>query len=263
MNSINPESVQRETFVAAVKWLDEVDSTNSYALRTITERKEFPFLIGTDAQTGGRGRGKNRWWGSRGSLQFSLMIKPAECGIRQQQWPLMSLAVGLAIAEGLDPFAGSASLQLKWPNDVYANGKKIAGILIETVPTAAELVVIGIGTNVNNSFVDALSEVQNKAGSLTELVGETISCEQVLIAFLHSLEDTLRQLGLDDSDFIDRWRKRCFLTGKQVGIDDSQRETSGTCLGIDDDGALRLMTATGLQRFFAGTVTSIENERLS
>lgn len=258
MNSVDSETIQHKTFVSSVEWLDEVDSTNSYAIRTIAEREHFPLLVGTNVQTQGRGRGKNQWWGSAGSLAFSLVLTPADYGIDQQQWPLMSLAVGLALGESLAPYAGSSTIQLKWPNDVYTDGKKIAGILIETISTRPKLVVIGIGINVNNSFAAAPAEIQNKACSVKDLTGESTSLEDILISTLQSLEQTLQRFGTADSKLLDQWRERCFLTGKQVGIDDSHRQSFGTCLGIDDDGALRLMTATGLQRFFAGTVTSIE-----
>ncbi len=258
MNSIDSETVQRKTFVSSVEWLDEVDSTNSHAINTITEREHFPLLVGANVQTSGRGRGGNQWWASAGSLPFSLVLAPSDYGLDQQQWPLMSLAVCLAIGEGLAPFVGSSTLQLKWPNDVYADGKKIAGILIETISTSLELVVIGIGINVNNLFPDAPVEVQNKACSVKDLTGESTSLENILISTLQSLEQTLQQFDSADSELLDRWRERCFLTGKQVGIDDSHRQSFGMCLGIDDDGALRLMTATGLQRFYAGTVISID-----
>lgn len=258
MNSIDKEAVQRKTFLAAVEWLSEVDSTNSYAIRMVAEREQFPLLVGANIQTQGRGRGGNQWWGSDGSLTFSLVLKPLDYGMLQQQWPIMSLAVGLAIGEGLAPFVSHSSIQLKWPNDVYADGKKIAGILIETTSTNPELVVIGIGINVNNSLAAAPMEVRDKASSMKDHVGSSLSCEEILITILQTLEQTLRRLGSAESGFLDRWRERCFLTGKQIGIDDSRCQTYGSCLGIDDDGALRLMTANGLQRFFAGTVTSID-----
>lgn len=257
-DSIDTETVQHKTFVRSVEWLCKVDSTNSYAIRTIAESEQFPLLVGANVQTNGRGRGGNQWWGSAGSLAFSLVLIPSDSGINQQQWPLMSLAVGLSIGEGLAPYVGNSPIQLKWPNDVFADGKKVAGILIETIPTNPELVVIGIGINVNNSFTDAPADIQGTASSVKDLTGETTSLEDILVSTLQSLEQTLKRLGIADTEFLDDWRQRCFLTGRQIGVDDSQRQTFGTCLGIDDDGALRLMTASGLQRFFAGTVTSIE-----
>ncbi len=255
---INPQRLQAETFVESIEWLKEVSSTNTHALKTIERHTDFPVLVGADLQTGGRGRGQNRWWGAEGSLTFSLILKPAQFHIPQDAWPLMSLIVGLTIGDGLRSTCPEAIIQLKWPNDVYADQKKICGILIESIPARPELVIIGIGVNVNNSLADAPGDVRNRATSVIDLVGQPVSLELLLINILNAMETGFERFHDEQEKLLNQWREQCFLTGKQICIDNSQSTVFGMCQGIDDDGALRMITVNGPQRFLAGTITLIE-----
>lgn len=257
--NINLEAVQSSTFIKTVEWFAEIDSTNSYSVRTVEQVRALPALVGADSQNSGRGRGGNQWWGSQGSLTFSVIMAPADYGIRQQQWPLLSLLVGLSIAEALASFAGHANVQLKWPNDVYLEGRKICGILIETAPTRSEIVIVGVGVNVSNSFEQAPAEVRSRATSLAEQTRVETTAEQVLVATLQQLQRVVERFETEAAELLNCYRERCFLTGKQLAIDSPQSVVTGTCLGIDDDGALRLMTADGMQRVLAGSVTILED----
>lgn len=257
--NINLKAVQSSTFLQTVEWFAEIDSTNSYSVRTVEQSRALPALVGADSQSSGRGRGRNQWWGGQGSLTFSVIMAPADYGIGQQQWPLLSLLVGLSIAEGLASFAGHANVQLKWPNDVYMEGRKICGILMETASARTDIVIVGVGINVNNSFEQAPADVRSRATSLAEQTSVETSAEQVLVATLQQLQRVVERFETEAAALLDSYRERCFLTGKQLAIDSLQGLITGTCLGIDDDGALRLMTAAGTQRVLAGSVTILEN----
>lgn len=255
MDLINSSTLQESTFVKSVEWLSEVDSTNTYVLQNQKTLGNLPALVGADLQTGGRGRGKNAWWGAEGSLTLTLLLEPNEFSIEVQHWPSMSLMVGLAVREGLLKFLGHQQVSLKWPNDVYVDDKKICGILIETIPAQREFVVIGIGLNVNNSLQTAPLEIQKRATSLRDLMGVSHSREEVLISLLQSLEDILVRIPAHLPQLLAEWRQHCFLTGKRISINDSQHEHAGQCLGIDDDGGLLLQTESGQRKFLAGSVT--------
>lgn len=209
-------------------------------------------------QTGGRGRGSNRWWGGVGSLTFSIVFSPLDYEIELKHWPVMSLMIGLAIREALSSMFEQAVIQLKWPNDIYVNGKKICGILIETVPTDNRLVVIGIGLNVNNSFETAPVEIRCHATSIAEFIEHEVSREEVLIALLQSLELILSRFAAMPLGLLNEWKQHCWLTGKHILVDDAARQVTGLCQGIDDSGALVLLTESGCQRILTGSITVLE-----
>jgi BirA family transcriptional regulator, biotin operon repressor / biotin---[acetyl-CoA-carboxylase] ligase len=329
---IDPARIRNETFVQSLTWLEEVGSTNTHLLESISGGESrpvppLPLLLGADRQTRGRGRGRNAWWAAEGALTFSLLLQPERYGIPISRWPLLSLATGLAIRDALDSHLPGISLQVKWPNDVYADGRKLCGILIETatlrggregrgeggkrgrgeegtkvteetkgrgfvapspsspcrpvLPSAHPSpgpthLVIGVGVNVNNSLASAPEEVRLRAVSMQDLLGRSSDLTDVLRAILRELEGHLRRF--DTEHLVTRWRSRCYLTGKCVTIvhgpdagggesavpspvDQASslrtthgQETTGTCLGIDEEGALRLLTPAGEQRFHGGTV---------
>lgn len=260
MTECDLESLQAETFVRTVRHTPESISTNTDALdwSRALGRRDLPALIVADRQTGGRGRGSNRWWSAEGALTFSLLIEPLEHGVPMPRWPALSLTVGAAIAEALAGLAPGADVRLKWPNDVYVSGRKVSGVLIEAPPDAGQRLVIGVGINVNNPLEQAPPEVRGRAVSLCEVLGRSQPMLPVLQAVLQQLELDLAALATEHPALLSRWRRLCLLTGRSVVITDSGRTTAGTCLGLDDDGALRVQTGRSIERLFSGVVTEFE-----
>jgi len=255
---MNLATIRQATRIAEIRWLPELDSTNSFAIRELHSFHELPILIGTNKQTGGRGRGKNSWWAGDGALTFSLVLKPGEMGVPQSVWPILSLIVGLSVCEGLEQVTPELSFLIKWPNDVYLRQKKICGILIETVSQQADTLVVGVGINVNNSLAEAPPEIQERATSLVDCVSqEYVHAEAVLLNVLNALFANLDTLAQSPTALMAGWKRRCYLTSKLVTIENGQDQLTGFCLGVDEDGALRLRTELGETRFFGGTITQI------
>ena len=247
-------AIVRETFVADVAWLQEIDSTNSYIARGNVAAHQLPWLVVAEQQTAGRGRERNQWWSGPGALTFSLALRPSALHLPSEKWPLLSLAVGVAVREVLAVNYGLNDVRVKWPNDVYANQKKICGILIESHPYDPLTLIIGIGLNVNNSVRNAPDEILVLATSMADELGRDESIREVLKEVLMSIKKQIEQVSLDSQTVIDRHRESCYLTGKFIELRAGATEVSGHCLGIDDDGALRMQTVTGVQRFHAGSV---------
>lgn len=255
---MNLATIREQTRVAEIRWFPELDSTNSFAIREIHSFDDLPVLIGTNKQTGGRGRGKNSWWAGDGALTFSLVFKPGELGVPQSLWPILSMIVGLSVCEGVERVTPELSFLIKWPNDVFLRQKKICGILIETVSQRADTIIVGVGINVNNSLVEAPADVQDRATSLVDAVAqESVHAESVLLHILNALFTNLDTLSNGPDDLMRQWKRRCYLTSKLVTIEDGQKHSTGLCLGVDEDGALRLRTESGESRFFGGTITQI------
>ena len=245
-------------WVQTVDCFDELGSTNDYAIHTANDPRPHPRLVICNRQQAGRGRGANRWWASEGALTFSLVIEPLVLGIPADRWPTLSVAVGGAICEALAPCIPSSDVRLKWPNDVYADGRKLGGILVEVPQVMPPRLVIGIGINVAHSAPDAPPEVQARMTSLADLTAHPPTRGEVLELVLSQLESDLGHLVSHPLSLARKWRQRCLLAGRTVTLNDGIRTLSGACQGIDDDGALRIYTEFGPQRCFSGSVEAFE-----
>lgn len=147
--------------------------------------------------------------------------------------------------------------QLKWPNDVYAHGRKLCGILVERHSEGA--LVVGVGLNITND----VSGIDIPAINLREALGGSSAAALDATAILGSwLTHFLRLMALyrtDDLPLAQAWRPRCFLTGRRVIMKDG---VSGRCLGVDASGALRLQTAQGLHLVHGGEVDHFSADTL-
>lgn len=213
----------------------------------------LPRLVVAEEQTAGRGRGANRWWTGRGSLAFSLLWHPDNWNLPREPMPDRALAVGVAIVETLKPLVPrDVPVGLHWPNDVYAGGKKIAGILVDVLSDGQH--VIGVGLNVNNSLAAAPDDVRARATSLIELAGHAFDRTVVLLDLLTQLRTTLVEHVATPEHFGRRYNELCLQHGRTLTIDVAGRQTTGACAGIAPDGALLLETADGSQRFYSGVL---------
>ena len=250
--------VRAETFVRHVERHDEIASTNDRALVLAADRGlPTPALILADRQTAGRGRGANVWRSGPGALTFSLLIdRPA--GLPPERMPILSLAAGLAARDAVASAAPGLAAKVKWPNDVYLEGRKVCGILTEVPSAAPGRAVVGVGLNVNNSLADAPKEVRRRAASLRELLllQDPLDAAELLIDFLVRFEAELADLAASGEIAAGRWAPHCLLTGREVRLRTPAEETAGLCLGIAADGALLLDTADGPRPFRAGEVVS-------
>ncbi|MCW1883642.1 biotin--[acetyl-CoA-carboxylase] ligase [Luteolibacter flavescens] len=196
-------------------------------------------VIVAERQEAGRGRRGAAWVCPPGEgLAFSVLLRPSE---PKALWPRLSLAAGLAVAEGLDRHGVSA--EVKWPNDVWIGGKKIAGILVEA---GDDFVVVGIGINVGvTAFPDAL---ESSATSLALECGEAPGLPPVLASILERLPVWQSKIGKDFDELLRNFRERCALTGKTVRLTCADGIVTGNAVGIGDGGELLIRTADGVRR---------------
>lgn len=194
------ERLRTETFVLGVEHHAEIASTNDRAMELCADVElPVPFLVSADHQTAGRGRGANRWWSSDGAILFSVIVNAAEYRLPESRWPQISLTAGAAVCQTLQVLLGPAtSVGLKWPNDVWLNGRKAAGILVEIPAARRGRLVIGVGLNVNNSFESAPSELLKLATSMRDETGIESDRHEVLVRLLGQLDADLRCLAASD-----------------------------------------------------------------
>ena len=247
------ERLLDKSFIREIEFRRECASTNDVALLPASGRQS-PALVLTDSQTGGRGRGSNQWWARDGALTFSLRLKPSEFSVAHENWPLVSLTTAVAVADTLAEFAPEQSVGLKWPNDVFLNGRKICGILVEPPKGSTSELVIGVGINVANSLIEAPEEVRAIATSIFDETDTNYSPSDVLLAFLQRFEVLLRELGSASLNLKDRWQQQCTLTGHQISLESGDHQIEGVCHGISDKGAINVETEGVIRPWFGGIV---------
>jgi BirA family biotin operon repressor/biotin-[acetyl-CoA-carboxylase] ligase len=220
----------------AVEVLPEIDSTNSELMRRAHAGRTAPVLLIAETQTAARGRLGRVWRGAApgGALTCSLGLPLAP-----RDWSGLSLAVGLALAEALHP-----DIRIKWPNDLWWQGRKLAGILVETAGAggaqAARYAVIGFGINLTRPAGDGFATPP--AGLQALLPG--IDAPAALLRVAGPLARALRAFERDGfAPLAARFNARDALAGQPVRLSDG---VEGVALGVGPGGALRVRTAAGL-----------------
>jgi BirA family biotin operon repressor/biotin-[acetyl-CoA-carboxylase] ligase len=228
-----------------VEILPQIDSSNTELMRRARAGRTDPVLLVAEQQTAGRGRLGRGWHSGAGdSLTFSLGLPLAP-----RDWSGLSLAVGVSLAESLHP-----RIQLKWPNDLWLDDRKLAGILIETASfgedrEAPRYAVIGVGINIAAPQSDGLSTApawvrevlpQAQAGEILQRIALP------LVEALHDFEAS----GF--APFRDRFHARDALRGRAVVLSDG---TTGTAQGTSEAGALLVHTAAGMNTVISSEVS--------
>ena len=253
--NIDTDRLLAANWIAHAEHHATLDSTQTRARELVQSTggsPQTPALVVADRQTAGRGRGSNQWWTGDDSLAFSLLIDPAQFGFPRRAVPRLSLAVGVALVDALAPRLADHPLGLHWPNDIYVGPKKLAGILVEVLPSG--LHIIGIGLNSNNSAASAPSELRQSVATLLDLTGMLHDHTELLLAILENIEAALHQLNEPIETLGQRFDLLCRQHGQTLTIYQGDRATTGRCAGIAPDGALLLETAAGRQSFYSGTL---------
>ena len=228
-----------------VEILPEIDSTNSELMRRARAGQLDPTLLVAERQTAGRGR-LGRTWHSGGAdvdgipaLTFSLGLPLAPTS-----WSGLSLAVGISVAQSLHP-----SLQLKWPNDIWLNDRKLGGILIETATVNdVRYAVIGIGINIAPRSAAGLSTPPAWLQEVQPGMDSGLALQRIAKPLVQTIQK-FAQTGF--APFQADFHALDLLVGRSVTLSDA---TTGLALGVDAAGGLRVKTASGVVQ----TVTSAE-----
>ncbi len=239
--------------------LGVVDSTQRVAFDLADEGAADGTVVVAETQTAGRGRRGRVWRDERGaSLLFSIVVRPA---LSSSLLPTLSLATAVAVATALERVARLPA-RLKWPNDVMVNGRKIAGILLESRMGASEsrggvrpVVAVGIGINVlQREFPD---DVQPHATSIRLETDRLVSRENLLATLLEEFAHwraVLERQGF--APVRRRWLALSDTVGRRVRIDGC----TGTAIDLDAAGALVIEEAGQARRVIAGDVIADHRE---
>jgi BirA family biotin operon repressor/biotin-[acetyl-CoA-carboxylase] ligase len=231
-----------------VLYFDSIGSTNDVALQHSSREG---VVVVADRQTAGRGRRGHTWFSPPGAgLYVSVVLMPAAARVDPPRATLLTtIAAGVALAEGIEA-AVDLRVDLKWPNDLYAARRKLAGILAEAVD--AHAVVLGYGINVAAAALPP--ELRDRATSLESELGHPVDRAAILIETLAALAGRYDDLLAGRFDAIlDAWRARApGATGARVAWTTHAGERSGVTAGIAGDGALLVDVDGGLERIVGG-----------
>ena len=214
----------------------------------------LPAAVVADMQSLGRGQRGARWWQAPGSLAVSVVVDATREAQAMSAPPAVwSLACGVALAESLAAVAPAIESLVRWPNDIEANGRKLAGILVEATPGGRA--IFGIGVNTTGSCGDAPSPLDKKIVTVPDLTGSPLPRERLLLDFLPRLFALLAATAVDPEAFVARYRARCGLDGHPVTVFRGDERLTGICRGIAADGTLVLDTSSGRVHVTSGSLT--------
>jgi BirA family biotin operon repressor/biotin-[acetyl-CoA-carboxylase] ligase len=225
--------------------LDEIDSTNEEARRLAASGEAGPLWIVTQRQTAGRGRRGRVWQTSHGNLAATLLLRPE---VPPGQAAQLGFAAALAVAEMAAHFVPQAEITVKWPNDVLARGRKLAGILLEAGP---DWLAIGVGVN----LVCFPEGTEFPATSLAALGAAPPTPEAALTLLAARFAGWFSRWKRDGfAPLRAAWLARAEGLGAPIRARLPHAEHCGAFEGIDADGALLLREAVGLRTIMAGEV---------
>jgi BirA family biotin operon repressor/biotin-[acetyl-CoA-carboxylase] ligase len=231
--------------------LDSSSEALKRSLRDNGVQEGSVYVAGQQEQ--GKGRRGRKWESPSGGLWFSFLLKPS---IPLPRIALLSLVFAVALAQSLDSFLGPVC-QIKWPNDVYCHGNKIAGILLEMSGEVdrADYLIVGIGINLNIRKVDFPEAIGVNSTSLLEEAGREIAATDVLIEVLNTLDKYYHEfLKNGFSDIQAQFKSRCLHLGKEIEMVQGQKLIRGLNIDIDDMGNLVVRCPDGLLRISTGDV---------
>jgi BirA family biotin operon repressor/biotin-[acetyl-CoA-carboxylase] ligase len=225
-------------------------STNDIAKREAKKEAREGTVILAEEQTAGKGRLKRAWLSPKGSVALSIILHPTPA-----QLPSLIMVASLAVVHCIEKVSGLKP-QIKWPNDVLVNDKKICGILIESDVRgkAVDYAVIGIGLNVNLKPSD-FPEIAATATSLSKELGRELALAELIRCLLVEAERLYLALPEGDAVF-EEWRQRLVTLGQEVEVSSGQTVYKGLAESVSSDGSLFLRQPDGkLIKIVAGDVS--------
>ena len=231
-----------------IEYYPFTDSTNDDVWELVNENEiKNGSIIITDDQRNGKGRQNNQWHSSPGqNLTFSFLLLPE---IDIQKIGLISLVAGVGVCEAIKDFC-LLDCQLKWPNDILLNGKKVGGILIESKKIEkTRHLCIGIGLNVNSDLSLLPAEIQENSSALTLEKGHPLQLEPLLATILNKIENNYLS-HLDN--ITEKWQTYCAHNQSEVQFNYGREKISGKFLGINEFGYAKIDTGTKIETFPGG-----------
>jgi BirA family biotin operon repressor/biotin-[acetyl-CoA-carboxylase] ligase len=232
--------------------LPQVDSTNTHLKQSLT--KPLPRICLTEHQTAGKGQTNQQWYSPAGKNIY-LSIAFSHNG-PLQMLEGFSLVVAIALVKALRLAGFANNLSIKWPNDIFYQYKKLAGILIETVSQSPQqiYVITGIGLNVNmqNISENMINQPWTSLALIASKQQDRNALVTTIIEQFFSHLSLFEQAGL--TPFLDQWEQYDFLNGRKVALENANGIFEGTAIGINTRGQLLIKSPDGISAHTTGTI---------
>lgn len=215
-------------------------------------------VIHADYQTGGRGRADRQFISPAGGLYFSLILKP---DLDVRDLPLITLAAGVGLCNGIKNVI-DVNVQLKWPNDLYLDDRKLGGILTESGPfrrgSGPDFLVIGVGINVKTDLKQFPSSLRCKVISLYHGRECDVGSDSLLKSVVDAMLFSVQRLIVDREKLLADWRALDYLQGRSLEYESDEGITSATGIGLAPDGRYVIRDRAGVEHsILAGDINPI------
>ena len=232
---------------------EDIPSTNNEAKVLAAQGAVEGTVVVSEAQSTGKGRLERSFFCPAGGLWFSVILRP---DFLPQEAPKCTLMSAVAVARAMRDMGLDAGI--KWPNDIYCQGRKLTGILTEMSGEMDRInyLVVGIGINANIPLESFPEDIRDKAGSMSGILGHDIDRVvflQKILTYMENLYVDVLKNGFDWA--LDQWREYSITLGQLIDVVGVQEKFAGVAEDIDEDGALLVRTDTGLRRVLAGDVS--------
>ncbi|MEM6162694.1 bifunctional biotin--[acetyl-CoA-carboxylase] ligase/biotin operon repressor BirA [Erwinia sp. P6884] len=230
-----------------------IDSTNQYLLEQMDSLQTGDACV-AEYQQAGRGRRGRQWFSPFGSNLYLSMYW------RLEQGPVaamgLSLVIGIVTAEVLQAL-GASDVRVKWPNDLYLNDRKLAGILVELTGKTGDAAQIVIGTGINLAMRSPDTTIVNQGWINLQEAGVTIDRNRLAASLVNKMRDSLQLFEREGlAPFIDRWSKLDNFINRPVKLLIGDREILGIARGIDQQGGL-ILEQNGITKSWVGGEISL------
>jgi len=248
---------------------DSTSSTNDIAAEYARNKQSDGLVVFAEEQTAGRGRASNKWiTGKADSILCSIVLREDSIELTENKLSteLLSLTFAVAVAEAIGK-PGRSRAKIKWPNDIMLNGKKVAGILLESksLPISdsrmtiskSKIYIVGVGINCHQKKESFTAELQCIATSI-DAESHSIS-DRILLAkrLLSSVDHWLEVAANNSKKVIERWHELSIQLGHRVTLIFNGAKFTGHCVGIDPERGLILQLDTGGIRMFDAAHSAI------
>ena len=236
----------------------ETGSTNDVVAEMARNGAREGLVVFAEMQSAGRGRLGRKWESaSHDGLWFSVLVRPQ---FPMPLWTRLTTGTAVAVAEGIEEIVPRHAA-IKWPNDIFIEGKKVAGILIESRMDKDGFAVIGIGVNVNQT--DFPKTISQTAASLRQIAGHSLDRQRVAVSILKKLDASYAKLASAFSEIVAEAEARSYLRGRWVEAQSSDETITGIAGELDENGALRVCRDDGSVVTLAGGEVTLQAHRAS
>ncbi len=241
-----------------IYYFEETDSTQNFALQIAQNKKENGTIVIAQKQTHGKGRLNRKWISPKGGIWFSIILQP---NFTIEESVLLPIVTAVALSNSIQKSL-KIKTNVKWPNDITLNRKKVAGIIIDASFQSNDIenIIIGVGINYkikSKELEKRIITTPNFYGA-NSLLNESQTNPPITLIkdFIHELEKKIDELSNGrKSKIIREWTKNSETINKKVIINTTNGKISGTAKKIDSDGALILKTKHGDKRILVGDIT--------